>query len=273
MRRGSELKKLSSAVLIWLSWGWSRKTVPGASASDSRCAKRRRWGEGSSTKQCGVRSSEWWGGRRWMRRQMEGGSMGWKEKVLPKNFGTKSLGISGPMLWGSVNYFCTFLLKFSFYWWGSLSALQVGRLELPLLSNGNKHCLLVPVQLWKSDKPALPAYVLCTTFSCSEQSPLSLLEPFSNGFSSFFLYLQGIRTCRARFCKEKFVMLLFPCLLPLSDFMHFCVSFLIISLSLSPPHCLEKVLPNGNTPMRQFLLYYPHFIVTSARWVEGWLSH
>lgn len=40
--------------------------------------------------------------------------------------------------------------------------------------------------------------------------------------------------------EERCSMLLFPCLLPVSDFLHFCVSFLIISQRLS--HCLEKVL-------------------------------
>lgn len=92
----------SSAVLIWLSLGWSRRTIPGASASD-RCARRRRCGEGSSVKQCGVRSSEWWRGRRWMRRQVKKG----KEKALPTSFATKTVGISEPvfwpMLWGPVN--------------------------------------------------------------------------------------------------------------------------------------------------------------------------
>lgn len=45
--------------------------------------------------------------------------------------------------------------------------------------------------------------------------------------------------------EEKCSMLLFPCLLPLSDLQHFCLSFLIISQKLL--QCLEKVLPHGNT--------------------------
>ena len=67
--------------------------------------------------------------------------------------------------------------------------------------------------------------------------------------------------------------MLFPCRLPLSDFMHFCISFLNISQSLFLSHCLEKVLPHGNTPAREFLLYYPHFFVASARWDERWVLH
>lgn len=46
-----------------------REATPGAFARDSRCAGRKQ-----RYKQCGISGSEWWVGRRWKRRQAEGGA-------------------------------------------------------------------------------------------------------------------------------------------------------------------------------------------------------
>lgn len=66
--------------------------------------------------------------------------------------------------------------------------------------------------------------------------------------------------------EEKCSVLLFPCLLPLSDFQHFCLSFLIISQKLLQH--LEKVLPHGNTQGNGFSFPF-HISLSQVQDVMG----
>lgn len=271
--KSSELEKLSSAA--WSGSAWDRAGGPSLeplpvqrAGSGERAAA---WNSVESEAVSDGEEEDGWGGRQ-RRRGMKG-----KKKVLPTTFGTKTLGItepvfrpdSGPVLWGSVNKFCN-LLKF---------------------------CLSTDEELWMlfrlkgesflfSQKEINPAYWCQFSFKKvtsqlwllmfsilhfpAVSSLLSLLVLFT-WFPSFSTFKVSGQT-QGQVLQGEMLKVAFPDWSPfltLCIFVYLFCSSLRVSPSLS--HCLEKVLPNGNTPIRRFLLYYPHFIIASARWDEGWL--